>query len=68
MRPQELLEVESENVHLDEGYLIANKYGNYYTKAVYHNSNWNTCMQNLLWDMQFQIVKVLPLKPAENLT
>lgn len=82
MRPQELLEVESENVHLDEKYLvggmkteagknrivpihdailplvearkkqnrkylITNKYGNHYTRAVYHNSNWNTCMQKL---------------------
>ena len=28
-------------------YLITNKYGNHYTRAVYHNSNWNTCMQKL---------------------
>ncbi len=25
-------------------YLITNKYGNHYTRAVYHNSNWNTLM------------------------
>lgn len=81
-RPSELLEIQPENVHLDERYiiggmkteagkdrivpiheaivpliesrlsqnrryLIANKYGNHYTRAVYHNSNWNTCMQRL---------------------
>lgn len=28
-------------------YLITNKYGNHYTRAVYHNSNWNTCMKKL---------------------
>lgn len=28
-------------------YLITNKYGNHYTRAVYHNSNWNTCMAKL---------------------
>ena len=28
-------------------YLITNKYGNHYTRAVYHNSNWNTCMSKL---------------------
>lgn len=28
-------------------YLITNKYGNHYTRAVYHNSNWNTCMDKL---------------------
>lgn len=82
MRPQELLEIESQNVHLSEKYmiggmkteagknriiplhdailpfvearlsqnrkyLITNKYGNHYTRAVYHNSNWNTCMLKL---------------------
>lgn len=82
MRPAELLEIESSNVHLDQKYmiggmkteagrdriiplhdaiiplvearlkqnrpyLITNKYGNHYTRAVYHNSNWNTCMNKL---------------------
>ena len=82
VRPVELLEIESENVHLDERYmiggvkteagknrvipihesivplieyrlaqnrkyLITNKYGNHYTRAVYHNSNWNTVMGKL---------------------
>lgn len=82
MRPQELLEIESEHVYLDKKYmvggmkteagknriiplhdailplvearkaqnrkyLITNKYGNHYTRAVYHNSNWNTCMSKL---------------------
>lgn len=28
-------------------YLITNKYGNHYTRAVYHNSNWNTVMQKM---------------------
>lgn len=28
-------------------YLITNKYGNHYTRAVYHNSNWNTLMGKL---------------------
>lgn len=28
-------------------YLITNKYGNHYTRAVYHNSNWNTVMQRM---------------------
>ena len=85
MRPVELLEIESCNVHLDEKYmiggvkteagknrivplhnailplvekrllenrkyLITNKYGNQYTRAVYHNSNWNTVMQKLNLD------------------
>lgn len=79
MRPVELLEVLSDNVHLEERYmiggvkteaginriipiheaivplveyrlkqnrkyLITNKFGNHYTRAVYHNSNWNTLM------------------------
>lgn len=79
VRPVELLEIESENVHLNERYmigsvkteagknrvipihesivplieyrlsqnrkyLITNKFGNHYTRAVYHNSNWNTVM------------------------
>lgn len=78
-RPVELLDIESENVHLEERYmiggvktaagknrviplheaivplvekrlsesrqyLITNKYGNHYTRAVYSNSNWNTLM------------------------
>lgn len=82
VRPVELLEIESENVRLNERYmiggvkteagknrvipihesivplieyrlsqnrkyLITNKYGNHYTRAVYHNSNWNTCMGRL---------------------
>ncbi len=82
MRPVELLDIESCNVHLEERYmiggckteagkdrripiherivplierrladnrkyLISNKYGNHYTCAVYHNSNWNTVMQKL---------------------
>lgn len=82
MRPQELLNIKSENVFLDKKYLvggmkteagrdrvvplhdaiiplieerlarnrpylITNKYGNQYTRAVYHNSNWNTCMFKL---------------------
>lgn len=28
-------------------YLITNKYGNHYTRAVYHNSNWNTLMAKM---------------------
>lgn len=28
-------------------YLITNKYGNHYTRAVYHNSNWNTVMSRM---------------------
>lgn len=79
LRPSELLEIRSENVRLDERYmiggmktdagkdrivpiheaivplveyrlnqnrpyLITNKFGNHYTRAVYHNSNWNTLM------------------------
>ncbi len=82
MRPAELLEIKSSDVHLDERYmiggmkteagrnrvipiheaivplveyrlkqnreyLITNKFGNHYTRAVYHNSNWNTAMGNL---------------------
>lgn len=78
-RPSELLEIKSEDVHLNERYfiggmkteagknriipiheaivplveyrlsqnrtyLISNKYGNHYTRAVYQNSNWNTVM------------------------
>lgn len=31
-------------------YLITNKYGNHYTRAVYHNSNWNTVMNKLHFD------------------
>lgn len=81
-RPVELLEIKSEDVHLEERYmiggvkteagknriiplhesivplieyrlaqnrpyLITNKYGNHYTRAVYHNSNFNTCMEKL---------------------
>lgn len=79
LRPAELLEIKSADVHLPERYmvggmkteagrnriipiheaivplieyrlsqnrtyLITNKYGNQYTRAVYHNSNWNTLM------------------------
>lgn len=79
VRPAELLEIRSKDVHLNEKYmvggmkteagknriiplhdaiipfiekhlaqnreyLITNKYGNHYTRAVYHNSNWNTVM------------------------
>lgn len=79
LRPSELLEIESKNVHLSDRYmiggmkteagkdriipiheaivllveyrlgqnrpyLITNKYGNHYTRAVYQNSNWNTLM------------------------
>lgn len=82
LRPVELLEIESANVHLEQKYmvggvktsagknriiplhdailplvekrlalgrkyLITNKYGNHYTRAVYHNSNWNTVMGKL---------------------
>lgn len=82
LRPIELLDIESCNVHLEERYmiggvktaagknrivpihdaimpliekrlsdnrkyLITNKYGNHYTRAVYHNSNWNTAMLKL---------------------
>lgn len=85
MRPSELLEIESCNVHLDERYmtggmkteagrnrivpiheaivpliryrldqnrqyLITNKYGNKYTLAVYHNSNFNTIMHKFGWN------------------
>ena len=28
-------------------YLITNKYGNHYTRAVYQNSNWNTLMHRM---------------------
>ena len=82
LRPAELLEIKSENVHIEERYMIGgmkteagkdriipihesivplveyrlgqkrnylntNKYGNQYTRAVYHNSNWNTLMNKL---------------------
>lgn len=82
MRPGELLDILSEDVHLEEKYmiggskteaginriiplheaiiplikyrleqnrkyLITNKYGNKYTRAVYHNSNFNTLMQRM---------------------
>lgn len=82
VRPVELLEILSEDVHLDERYmvggvkteaginriipihesivplieyrlnqnrkyLITNKFGNHYTRAVYHNSNWNTVMERM---------------------
>jgi integrase len=82
MRPSELLEMLSENVHLDKRYmvggmkteagrnryipiheaivplikyrleqnrkyLITNKYGNQYTRAVYQVSNFNTVMQRM---------------------
>ena len=82
LRPSELLEIKSSDVHLTErymvggmkteagrdriiplhnailplvearlkqnrNYLITNKYGNQYTRAVYHNSNWNTVMSKL---------------------
>ena len=82
LRPVELLEIKSEDVHLDKRYmiggvkteagidrivpiheaivpliqyrlnqhrpyLITNKYGNQYTRAVYHSSNWNTVMQRM---------------------
>lgn len=82
LRPSELLEIESADVHLEERYmvggmkteagrdriipiheaivplveyrlkqnrryLITNKYGNHYTRAVYTNSNWNTLMQKM---------------------
>lgn len=82
MRPAELLEIKSSDVHLSEKYmvggmkteagrnrvipihdallplvearlsqnrpyLIANKYGNHYTRASYTVSNWNTCMIRL---------------------
>lgn len=82
MRPGELLDVLSEDVHLEEKYLIGgskteagidriiplhdaiipfvkyhleknrkylitNKYGNPYTRAVYHISNWKTVMQQM---------------------
>lgn len=82
LRPVELLEIKSEDVHLEERYmiggvkteagrnriipiheaivplveyrlkqnrpyLITNKFGNPYTRAVYHYSNWNTLMLNL---------------------
>lgn len=35
--------------HLDKNreYLITNKYGNHYTRAVYHNTNWNTVMRRM---------------------
>ncbi len=81
-RPVELLEIKSEDVHIEERYmiggvkteagrnriipiheaivplieyrlaqkrpyLITNKYGNHYTRAVYHNSNWNTVMKKM---------------------
>ena len=81
-RPTELLEIKSEDVHLDKKYmiggikteagknriiplhnaiiplverrleqkrpyLISNKYGNHYTRAVYHASNWQTCINKL---------------------
>ena len=82
LRPAELLEIKSKDVHLKNRYLtggmkteagrnrivpihdaivplieyrlsqnrtflITNKYGNQYTRAVYHSSNWNTCMSRL---------------------
>ena len=82
VRPAELLDIEVENVHLEERYmiggmkteagknriipiheavaplieerlkqkrpwLITNKYGNHYTRAVYHASNWNTVMDRM---------------------
>lgn len=82
MRPVELLDILSKDVHLEEkymvggakteagreriiplhdailplikfrleknrDYLITNKYGNHYTRAVYHNSNWNTVMARM---------------------
>lgn len=82
LRPSELLDIESGNVHLadrymiggmkteagrnriipihdaivpliefrlgqNRPYLITNKYGNHYTRAVYQNSNWNTLMQKI---------------------
>lgn len=82
LRPSELLDIESSNVHLadrymiggmkteagrnrivpiheaiaplveyrlnqNRPYLITNKYGNHYTRAVYQNSNWNTLMQKI---------------------
>lgn len=82
LRPAELLDIKSENVHLTERYmiggmktdagrnriipihekivslienrlaqnrpyLITNKYGNHYSRAVYHANNWNTCMAKL---------------------
>lgn len=82
LRPVELLDIKSADVHLDEKYmiggvkteagrnriiplhdsiiplveerlkknneyLISNKYGNHYTRAVYSNSNWVTVMNNL---------------------
>lgn len=82
MRPAELLDMLSENVHIKERYmiggskteagknrvipihealvpliqyrldqnrkyLITNKYGNHYTRAVYHNSNFNTVMRHM---------------------
>lgn len=82
MRPAELLEIKSSDVHLKERYmiggmkteagrnrvipiheaivplieyrlhqnreyLITNKFGNHYTRAVYHNSNWNTVMDKM---------------------
>lgn len=31
----------------NRNYLITNKYGNKYTRAVYHNSNWNTIMAKM---------------------
>lgn len=82
VRPSELLNIKSEDVHLEERYmiggmktesgknriipiheaiapliekrlkesreyLIVNKYGKQYTLAVYHNSNFNTCMNRM---------------------
>lgn len=82
LRPQELLDIETENVFLDKKYMIGgmktdagrnriiplhdriiplienrlsdnrkylinNKYGRHYTRAVYHGSNFNVCMNNL---------------------
>jgi integrase len=82
LRPVELLDIFSKDVHLEDRYmiggakteagrnriipiheaivplikfrleqnreyLITNKYGNHYTRAVYHNSNWNTLMQKM---------------------
>lgn len=47
LRPTELLEILTENVHLDEKYLINNKFGNHYTYGTYMNGNFNTCMGKL---------------------
>ena len=36
-----------ERLKKNNEYLISNKYGNHYTRAVYSNSNWVTVMNNL---------------------